>query len=227
MLVCQYAGLSLQNKRKTNMDSLGIKEREICGQKVCMVVLCDGVGSVADGAYASARAVKKLCQWLDGVESTQQLGLRLRDEVLHVNKQIIEAAGEGGIQTATTLSALLIEEHKYSIVHVGDSRIYALQDEKLEQLTHDQVHDGKLTSCLGRLSEPEIFYNEGLIGEQKFLVCSDGLYKKTDIEQIRQGLLRMNAKNVKKCAEKLSQYAIECGETDNISIALMICESKR
>lgn len=209
------------------MDSLGIKEREICGESICLIVLCDGVGSVSDGSYASSRAVKSLCQWLDGVESTQSLGLQMRDEVLRINKSIIEAAEKHGMQTATTLSALLVDQHKYCIVHLGDSRIYTLQKNRLEQLTQDQVHNGKLTSCLGRLSEPEIFYNEGAVGEQKFLVCSDGLYKKTDPEQILQEVLRTNGKNVKKCTENLAQCAIERGEADNISVALMICESKR
>ena len=39
---CRYDGLSLQNGRGTNMDSLLLKERTIGGRSVCIGVVCDG-----------------------------------------------------------------------------------------------------------------------------------------------------------------------------------------
>ena len=48
-MICLYDGISIQNKRTTNMDSLLIKEKQIAGEKLYIAALCDGVGSTEDG----------------------------------------------------------------------------------------------------------------------------------------------------------------------------------
>ena len=62
-----YDGMSLQNKRKSNMDSLLLKERRIDGQNVYLAVVCDGVGSLENGGFAAATAVRLLSDWFDSV----------------------------------------------------------------------------------------------------------------------------------------------------------------
>ena len=58
-MACLYDGISLQNQRPVNMDSLLMKERAIDGRSVCMAVVCDGVGSMTDGAFAASSAVRQ------------------------------------------------------------------------------------------------------------------------------------------------------------------------
>lgn len=191
-----------------------------------MAVVCDGVGSVQDGAFTASCAVKMLGAWFDSVKDTRRLGLRLRDNVLDINRRIVLTAQKHGLQTAATLSALLLDEERYYVVHAGDSRIYCYQNSELILLTQDHVSSaGKLTMCLGRFEEIELFYNEGVAPGANFLLCSDGLYKKMDVQVLQTQFARMTPKTLRKVIENLTQYVIERGEKDNISLALVISES--
>lgn len=224
-MIYLYDGMSIQNKRSTNMDSLLLKERKIAGRNLYMAVVCDGVGSMEDGAFASSMAVRMLSEWLDSVTDTYRLGLCLRDQVAEINQRIAEAAHAHGLQTASTLSALLLDEGYYYIVHIGDSRIYSYCDGGLTQLTQDQTSNGRLTSCLGRMEKMSIFYNEGSFAGGTFLLCSDGLYKRMDLEHLCAELAQVSQKNLKKTMERLTKYVIQRGEADNISLAILIHES--
>lgn len=221
---CIYDGFSTKNRRSLNMDSLLLKEREIEGKVVYLMVVCDGVGSMADGAFAASLSVKLLSDWMEGMTDIQGIGLRLQNRILEINQIILEQAQRCCIQTATTLSALLIVADRYYIAHAGDSRIYGCRDDILEQLTHDHVLDGKLTSCIGKIEHPDIFYNEGIVNGLRFLLCSDGLYKKMDITYLQHELEHMRKKTIRKTMERLVRYVIERGETDNISISVLMHE---
>lgn len=61
------------------MDSLLLKERSVNGQSICLAVICDGVGSTQDGAFASAEAIKMIGDWFDHIECMDRLGLQLRE----------------------------------------------------------------------------------------------------------------------------------------------------
>ena len=82
-----------------------------------------------------------LGEWFDGAEAADRIGLDMRDAVLRINASIIARARQYKMQTATTLSALLLVEDAYRIVHIGDSRIYCLDsqgagDTAQTQMTH-------------------------------------------------------------------------------------------
>lgn len=220
-----YDGLSLQNGRETNMDSILIKERELRDRRLCLAVICDGVGSMADGAFASAGVVRLLGEWLDTVTDVSRIGLRMRDRLLEIDREISDSADSMGLRTGTTVSALLLDGERYYIVHAGDSRIYNARNGSLERLTYDQVNNGRLTSCIGRGSAPVLFYSEGSCREGRFLLCSDGLYKRMDTHVVERELANVERRSGKKVMQRLTQYVIDRGETDNISIAIVICES--
>lgn len=220
-----FDALSIQNGRETNMDSIMIKERELSDRAVCLAVICDGVGSRADGAFASVNAVRMLGKWFDSITDLSRIGLRMRDELLKIDREISVNAGNMRLRTGTTASVLLLDGENYYIAHVGDSRIYVLGNGELEQLTYDQVNNGRLTSCLGGGISPTIFYNEGRCTNRRFLLCSDGLYKKTGDGILRSELENTDRRTCKKTIQRLTQYAVDHGERDNISLAVVICES--
>ena len=221
-----YDGISLQNQRAVNMDSLLLKTRMIQGRNFCIAVVCDGVGSMRDGQFAAVTAVTLLNHWFSQIEDDCVCGPCLREQVLKVNRAIYDEAQNRRLQTATTLSALLIGPEKYSVVHAGDSRIYCYQDGKVTTLTQDHVSAaGKLTSCLGRWPETQILYQEGSLGRCLFLLCSDGLYKRMDAGLLQRELKRAGHRQFRKTLERLSQYVIAQGEKDNISLALVKCEN--
>ena len=206
------------------MDSILLKEKMVDRNCICLMVVCDGVGSTKDGAFAAAMAVRELSEWLDCVTDIDRIGIRLRDAVLEINRLILKQALIQHLNTAATLSALLLADDRFYIVHSGDSRIYSSCGSHLKQLTQDHMSDGKLTSCIGRTERPEIFYNEGSAQGMRFLLCSDGLYKKTESVLIQKELAQVSRKTIKKTVERLARYAMNFGETDNISVAILINE---
>lgn len=222
-----YEAVSLQNRRKTNMDSLLVCERTIAGSKALLAVVCDGVGSMADGGVASSNAVRLLSGWFNNLSHSERVGLRMRDEVLFINTYIMNLASSQRLNTATTLSALLLFEEQYFIVHSGDSRIYCLSEDRgLVQLTTDDVSaTGRLTSYIGHKSNPVLHYTEGKAPAKVFLLCSDGLYKRLNIDLIAPQNNFSNRKSMQRTINVLTNYVIEHGEEDNISIAFVKIES--
>lgn len=217
-----YDAISIPNRRRVNMDSLLIKERTVCGKQVCLAVVCDGVGSLESGAFAASEAVQRLGIWLDGLDELSRAGLDLRNAVLRINREIIEFAEKQGLRTATTLSALLLVEGQYYIVHAGDSRIYTCTEDGIRQLTRDDVDsDGKLTQCIGRSRRVTLFYNEGTSEGSLFLLCSDGLYKRMEPEYFHQQLVWVRRNELHQTIENLVVHVVSRGETDNISIAIV------
>lgn len=217
-----FSGLSLKNKRPSNMDSLLLKCKTIEGRATILTAVCDGVGSFADGAFASGTAVRMLNGWFEQVKCTDRIGLRLRDAVLDIHTQIAAQAKEHGFQTAATLSALLLADGMYYIVHIGDSRIYMYYDETLSILTKDDISEnGKLTACIGRSGRILLQYSEGCAEGKAFLVCSDGLYKRLTNDFITKKMQVSNKRMVKAAVKALAHHAIEQGEQDNISLALI------
>jgi serine/threonine protein phosphatase PrpC len=206
------------------MDSLLLSERNISGTQTMLGVVCDGVGSLSDGAYASVESVRMLSEWFQGLNDTQRVGLRMRDEVLLVNTKITEAANEQNKQTATTLSALLIADNHIHIVHAGDSRIYSISDNSAQLLTVDAVTEsGHLTTFVGRHFDLELFYSEAVIDDTTFLLCSDGFYKRINISEdpVRESIFSSNKKTISKTLNSLADMAVERGERDNISAAII------
>ena len=217
-----YDGISLRNRRPTNMDSLLVKERTIAGEWICLAVVCDGVGSLESGVLAASQAVQQLGAWLNGLEDISRAGLNLRQAVLRINEQIIDQARNLGIRTATTLSALLLTGGRYYIVHAGDSRIYSWGEEGLRQLTRDDItQEGKLSERIGRSSRPSLFYSEGESEKRIFLLCSDGLYKRMEPDYLSRQLERADRGEFRKAMEHLVEYVVDRGEPDNISVAIV------
>ena len=111
-----------------------------------------------------------------------------------------------------------------STKHVGDSRIYCYSESRLQQLTEDQVINGRLAGYLGRPEKLPVLYGEGEYAGKKFLLCSDGLYKKLDSENLSKYCAKVDKKNISRILDKLVQAAVNNGEMDNISAAFVVCE---
>ena len=217
-----YDGICLQNGRESNMDSVLLTSRSISGTPLMLAVVCDGVGSMNDGAYASMESVRLLNEWFSGITGTLQVGSYMRDEVFAINAKIVADAYEKDVKTATTLSALLLVDRQYFIVHAGDSRIYSVDRDGLLPLTVDTVTEtGKLTAFIGRRGDPLLHYAEGVAINDVFLLCSDGLYKRIDDRTLFVNIDAGNRKSLHKSLHVLSAFAIKQGESDNISIAII------
>ena len=221
-----YSGVSIKNRRQSNMDSLLLKGKKIEKKDAFLAVVCDGVGSLENGAFAAGTSTRMLSEWFRKVTNSEDIGLRMRDTVLKINTYIVSEARHKGILTASTLSALLLIGELYYIVHVGDSRVYYYDDGTLLGLTNDDVSvSGKLTACIGQTENIILQYSEGSAADKLFILCSDGLYKRMNIDFMISNINTQNRRGLRESAEALIQYAISHGEQDNISLALVKTES--
>lgn len=191
-------------KKETNQDSCCIKEAVTDKGTVLMAVICDGMGGLSKGEVASATLIKTFCTWFE-----QELPVLLArdnpldevaycwDRIIKEQNQNIAAYGKNlKIQLGSTITAMLIiENNKYLIAHVGDSRAYRFTNAKVEILTEDQtvvareIKQGRLTpqqaetdprrsvllQCVGasRIVEPAFYYGE-VTQEECYMLCSDG-----------------------------------------------------
>lgn len=217
ILICN--GVTLQNQRPSNMDSFFCQYRR--EGSVALAVVCDGVGSLRDGAFASEHCTRQLARWFSSAPR-QRMGLSLRDQVLSLNDQLLELARQRRLETATTLSALLLTEEQYVAVHIGDSRIYSYCDNVLHKLTIDDTSDsGKLTGCIGRWTDIQLHYEEGQADAQGYLLCSDGLYKGLTDEQIGENVAQLHGLFYRRRLWKMVNAAVSGGSRDNITAVLL------
>ena len=235
--------------RKTNQDSVLIREKYIRGNKIVLAVLCDGMGGLEYGEIASRMAVDSFEKWFDDF-LTQAAELPSKEKMIHdwkrliadINIEIYNYAASVSTQIGTTLTAMILFENHYVIGHVGDSRIYLINKDKISQLTEDhslvaqEVRKGVLSSAqaktdkrrhllvksVGVKSVVDPQFISGEINKfDAYLLCSDGLWNKVEENEMQQEILADN------CAvEHLIQSARSKNEKDNISVITVIEEKK-
>ncbi len=208
-------------------------------------ILADGMGGYNAGEVASGMTVSLLAETLKAAlkgDSPLDAQALLAEDVARVNAAVYEAsrsdpryAGMG-----TTLVATLFHDDRVTVAHVGDSRLYRLRGERLEQVTRDhsllqeQIDSGLISPEDARLSanknlvtralgidpsvEVEVHQYDALPGDI-YLLCSDGLNDMVDDEEIRL-TLNLLGSNLELAAGQLVQMANDNGGRDNISVIL-------
>lgn len=141
----------------------------------------------------------------------------------------------------TTVLTVFFYDDRMSVGHVGDSRLYRLRDDAFEQLTvdHSLVQElvdkgfyspeearrsaqrNLVTRALGIGPEVQTeVFEETVVPEDLFLLCSDGLTDLVEDSEIHLTLSKYSA-NLEQAAQQLIQLANQNGGTDNISVILV------
>ena len=152
-------------KKSTNQDSLLIKVAQTNLGKVCLCVVCDGMGGLANGELASATVIRTMENWFENIFPgmlkrgfrPEDLKLQWDNIVLDQNQKLSSYASRRGSRMGTTIVAMLIMNDHYYLMNVGDSRAYLLADQ-LYQLTKDQTFV-QYEIDAGRLTEEEAKYH--------------------------------------------------------------------
>jgi len=140
----------------------------------------------------------------------------------------------------TTLVAMLFYDSRVVVAHVGDSRVYRLRRNKLEQITDDHSLVQELLDQ-GTISEEEAIDNPyshvitravgirprvsveiheyDVLPGDTFLLCSDGLTDMVDEEDIEETLVAAEGL-WERAAQRLIDLANNAGGHDNISVIL-------
>ncbi len=239
--------------KKTNQDSLAIKVVETKNGKVAFAIVCDGMGGLSKGELASKEVIMAFSEWFDNtlVDQINAAGLdeeklvsQWNDIIQVQNKRLGEYGEKNNLMLGTTVSAILLYNDDYYIVHVGDSRVYSLSD-KVLQLTKDQtfiareIEAGRMTveqsktdprrsvllQCVGasQVVEPE-FVKGRVTKNTVYMLCSDG-FRHQISEQEMMDKIGPAAASTEQDMEYGCRYLTETvksrKESDNITVAVI------
>lgn len=238
-------------KRSHNEDYFSLIEDE----QVFMVA--DGMGGHASGEVASKMAAEAMSEFyqrtkdeeatwpykmdrsLNYTENRLVCGIKLANyRIFHAAASDIRFKGMG-----TTLVVCLLQGEKAYLAHVGDSRIYRIRKDKIDQLTRDHSlledykdakpdmtaeeeknfpHKNVITRALGMRETVQVdIASFDLEDGDTFLLCSDGLSGMIEDDQILE--LVKGAENLEAGVAALVDRANRNGGVDNVTTLLLEC----
>jgi serine/threonine protein phosphatase PrpC len=193
-----------------------------------VVAVADGLGGHPAGEDASSLVVAHLARVGAAVGTEAELR-----EVLDECNRVVYAEAEldpERMAMGTTVAGLVVGETDVLVFNVGDSRVYAVEDGGITQLTVDdneppargQRRSPVVTQTLGGrfdlgTIEPHIS-SRPIAAPSRYLVCSDGLTDPVDEATITD-IVRDHGGG--EAAFKLWQAAIQAGAPDNVTVALV------
>ena len=198
-----------------------------------MAILCDGIGGLEKGEEASSYVVRQVSNWFmtEGYKLSvgkqqkilQQLCYQMHQELLHYGE-------EHGIRLGTTMTCVLLDENTAIWVHLGDCRLYLLRKRKAKILSKEHQEAGKLVRALG-VGEWHLFTagRTKIKNGDKFLLCSDGLYRNLSLEELKQWAKKpvYSDAEANRMLRQLLEKKKNRKEKDNISALYFGYEKKR
>lgn len=198
-------------------------ESDASAIKGCLVALADGVSGGTHGREAAEATVRNLLgdyyATPDTWETSHSLNTLLQSTNRWLNGQTASRREVGGM--ACTLSALVFRGRRYTLVHVGDTRIYRLRNHQLEQLTLDHVWETPgmehvLKRAMGLDHHLVLDFSEGeIIQGDIFLIVCDGVWQPLGQMELHR-LLELHSEP-ESAARALTREALQQGGQDNAS----------
>ncbi len=232
-----YSKIDIGKERSLNQDAFFAGE---ISEDIAFAVVCDGMGGANAGEIASQTAVKTISEYIIN-SYRRKITIRdflkiLKNAILSANITIYDMAekDENLKGMGTTAVVAVVKGNEVAIAHVGDSRIYLVND-AITQLTRDHsvvqtlIESGELspedaalhprknviTRALGVESDVTVDTAELVLQENEtLLLCTDGLTNFVTDEDI---LETFGQNDVSKVPEKLIELANAGGGGDNIT----------
>lgn len=240
-------------KKSVNQDSVMLKIAGSPFGKIAFAVVCDGMGGLQQGEIASGMLNNKYEEWfrrelpalLKAGLTRNSFSESLEKVTMQMDKDMKQYAAMRQVQMGTTATLLLIVGDRYYIFHVGDTRVYQITGNNMNQLTTDhtlvqqQIQRGimseeqaqmsksknVLLQCVGasQTLQPDVLEGE-ITAPSSFLLCSDGfrhkLSKRELFEQLNPAGLQ-SEEMMQARIQMMTEWNKSRGETDNISAILL------
>lgn len=214
-----------------------IVEEQQSPSKARLLIVADGMGGHRGGATASRLAAETLKHHFLTIDGADIVAA-LRDSLVAANARIYsEAQANPDLRgMGTTTSVLAVRGGEGWLAHVGDSRIYRVRGDSIEQLTEDHslvatmVREGLLTSeeaenhprrnvlqrSMGVAAEVDVDVRGPLQLQEgdTFILCSDGLHgvvKELELKEIAH-------EAIETAADEYVRRALERGAPDNVTV---------
>lgn len=231
-------------KRRRNEDRILISPAPSDGGPLLLAV-ADGMGGLAAGDAASARAIDTLASVVRehaGLAPKELLTLAT-DQANRAVRQLSQSMTTKG--AGTTLVAALVEASSVWLANVGDSRAYVVRSADYEQVTIDHSwaeeevragvisredaanskHRNVLTRNIGAGDDvaADIFGPIELRDRDALVLCSDGLHTVVTSEDIATAVRSYPPGDA---AKRLVDMANAAGGPDNISVIVAVATSE-
>ncbi len=203
-------------------------------------IVADGMGGHEAGDRAAAAVVEEF-RALVGREDLRPEDVAVTVERAHAAVSTIAAGTTRGAGSTLT-GVVAVRQHDiphWLVVNVGDSRVYRLLSERLEQLTIDHsvaqemvdagqltreqmsTYEGRnvITRAMGGEGSRADFWLLPIVTGERIVVCSDGLTGEITDEALRAGL--MMGGSPAQTAHSLVGQALSHGGRDNISTIVL------
>ncbi len=223
-----------KGRKETNQDFHGvlIPTEPLLGLKGIAIVLADGISSSSVSRVASESAVKGFLtdyyctseSW--SVRTSAQRVLEATNSWLHAQTRRSQYSYDRDKGYVCTLSAMVIKSTTAHIFHIGDSRIYRVSGNSLEQLTNDhRVVISSVQSYLGRALgvNPQVEIDYQTLKVEKgdtFLLATDGIYEHVGSRDLAKAI-RDGADNLDQAAKAIVALAFERGSQDNLTAQIV------
>ncbi|MBN0989801.1 bifunctional protein-serine/threonine kinase/phosphatase [Amphritea pacifica] len=199
--------------------------------KGAALVLADGISTSSVSQVASEAAVKSFLNDYFCTSDTWTVytsGLKVLEAVngwLCSQTQRSEFRYNKDQGYVCTLSAAVFKAATVHLFHAGDSRVYRLRGQGLEQLTKDHrswisKEKSYLSRAMGVALDVEFDYQAVALKQgDYFLLCTDGVYEFIDTEDVLE-VLSEHADDLNLAAETLVQRALAQGSDDNLTLQI-------
>lgn len=237
---------SITGRRSNNQDSFGwlaiigdkcsgsiSLESSSHGKDMLVAIVCDGMGGLSYGKEASDFIVQKSLNWASSVNrnSLDEIISDFKENVLpDIEKDLIVKYPDSG----STLSMLIGFDGQWVSLHLGDSRLYGINNDGTGFRTEDHAPVESLRK-MGLISEDDMekhpmknmisYYVGGkhsnnleiekLSSWTSLVICSDGAYGCMSRNQFVNLFYRSDAK-------KVVDACFENGSTDNITVISIV-----
>ncbi len=223
-----------KGRKETNQDFYGvlIPDEPLLSLKGIAIALADGISSSTVSSVASESAVKSLLtdyyctseSW--SVKTSAQRVIAATNSWLHAETRRSQYRYDKDKGYVCTLSAMVIKSATAHIFHIGDSRIYRLAGNTIEQLTTDHrvvisSEQNYLSRALGINPQIEIDYQALAIEKgDVFLLATDGAYEFVGDRFIAR-TIHDNADDLDRAAKLIVEQAYLQDSTDNLTVQIV------
>ena len=244
-----YGKTDVGSVRDHNEDAIGFDE------SIGLAILADGMGGHRGGEMASAITVSTILETVSQKiknikpgETDEDTGYSLESLAVHeavmlANKNVHDSS-EANAQyrgMGTTVVVTLFYDDRFTVAHVGDSRLYRLRDMELEQVTRDHslmqelidrgfytpeqarnsLNKNLVTRAIGIDESVQVDIQEDIVMTGDiYLLCSDGVTDMIEDSLIKSTMLE-NENDLEKAAMEIIRLSNEHGGKDNISALLV------
>ncbi|WP_455204789.1 PP2C family protein-serine/threonine phosphatase [Kaarinaea lacus] len=234
-----HAATHVGNVRQINEDSY------LDRSDLHLWAIADGMGGHHAGDVASSSIVTALGE----IKPRQRLSTyidEIEDRLIGVNRRLRQMAAEheDNRTIGSTVMAMVAKNDYFALLWAGDSRAYRSRNGNCEQLSkdHSQVEElidrgvimredaeshpasNVITRAVGASEQlyVDVDIDQARPGD-KFLLCSDGLYKHVSEAEIGDILKQDNLTTI---CQNLVDLTLKRGATDNVTIVVIQAEKQ-